>query len=946
MVLRTLSGDSPDAAAAQRRVFDALPAAVFTCDARARLTYVNPVWRDLLGYPEDVLLSMSYHELMDAPTVEAWNAAVARVVAGAPGFAIEKRLRHQDGSVRWIQCNVNAVRDARGRLRGLIGVGMDIGKRKRGELLQAGLRDVLEDMARGAPLQRVLLGLATVIEDALDYGARAAILLAQPDGTLGCAAAPSLAPDFLAATTAVPIGEGYGSCAAAASRREPVFVHDVTTDPDWEHVRALAAAHGIGAGWSVPILSSRGALLGTFAVYYRAPRSPTAAERTMLEIASRSATVALERVHAEAALRERGEQFRRTIENAPIPVLLHAEDGQVLQLSRTWTRLTGYTLHDRDALRALLARAYRAGDEEGLAGAVRRLFAGGGSLLQRELDVTTRDGARLVWNLSAAAPGTLRDGRRYVVVMALDITGRKQAEERLRASEERASLATRVAQVGIWSYEPDGGVFEADARCREICGLPPSGPLTLDDWMTSIHPDDRGQAGEALRAALDPEGDGQYHMEMRQLHPDGQVRWIVERAQCLFTGEGEARRPLQLLGSMLDFTDSRRMQESLVAADRRKDEFIATLAHELRNPLAPMRNCLHVLRLREDGDPQVTRLHAMMERQVGLMVRLVDDLLEVSRITRGNIDLRKRAVPLAEVIATAVETSRPHIDQGRHRLEVDLPPTTVMLDADPMRLAQVFTNLLNNAAKYTPPGGRIVIKTRTHADSVEVSVCDTGIGLPAEMLVQVFDLFAQCEHTRTHAQGGLGIGLTLVRSLVEQHGGSVEAHSDGLGKGSEFVVRLPLLARAGVAADAVPEREPPAHRAQSVLVADDNHESADSMALFLRMSGHDVRTVYDGRACLEAIEERRPDVVLLDIGMPLLDGYETCRLIRALPGGRDIAVLATTGWGQDADRERSTACGFDAHLVKPVDPGALLARLDALRAAHPPGSAGGAGNRA
>jgi CheY-like chemotaxis protein len=394
-----------------------------------------------------------------------------------------------------------------------------------------------------------------------------------------------------------------------------------------------------------------------------------------------------------------------------------------------------------------------------------------------------------------------------------------------------------------------------------------------------------------------------------------------------------------LLGSVIDITDSKRMQESLLEADRRKDEFLATLAHELRNPLAPLRNCLHVLKMHDSEDPQAARLHAMMERQVGQMVRLVDDLLEVSRITRGNVELRKRPVALAEVIASAVETSRPVIDQAGHRIEIDLPPPTVMLNADPMRLEQVFTNLLNNAAKYTPAGGRIVVKTRVVDGVAQVSVCDNGIGLPAEMLLQVFDMFTQCDHSRSQAQGGLGIGLTLVRSLVEQHGGSVEARSEGLGFGSEFIVRLPLL---DTAHDAKAEAHVPLvdqHHARSVLVADDNHESADSMALFLRLSGHDVRTVYDGRAALEAIEERRPDVVLLDIGMPLLDGYETCRRIRALPGGEEIAVLATTGWGQDSDRERSTACGFDAHLVKPVDPAALLARLDALPEHHHPGAA-------
>ncbi|MGN6513345.1 MAG: PAS domain S-box protein [Lysobacteraceae bacterium] len=937
MVLKTLSGNSAGDAAAQRRVIDALPAPVFTCDASGRLTYANAAWRHLLGYDDDELLGLDFDELADPHVVEAWQAAVAEVARGQEGFTCENPLRHRDGSSRWLACNVRAVRDGDGTLRGLFGVAMDIGKRKRGELLQAGLRDVLEQMALGADLQQVLLRLTEVIERALDYGARASIQLLGEDGRhLVATAAPSLPGDYPAALGQLPVAEGAGSCGTAAFRREAVFATDVRHDPLWRDHQMLARRYGIGAAWSVPIVSGRGAVLGTFAVYYRNPRKPSHAERTMLELASRSAMVALERVQAEAALRARGEQFRRAIQDAPIPVVLHAEDGQVLQLSRVWTELTGYGLGDTAALRRLLARAYGA-DEDGLPAAVKRLFGPDrAALLQTELPVETRDGQRLTWTLSASSPGTLRDGRRFVVAMALDITERKRVERQLRASEERASLATRVAQLGIWSWEPDTGRFEADARCREILGVGPDEPMDFTPDMPHLHPDDRATARRGLELAMDPNGSGHYEAELRVLRDDGTVRWIAGRAQCVFRGTGRRRRPMLLLGSLIDITDSKRMQESLLDADRRKDEFLATLAHELRNPLAPLRNCLHVLKMHDAEDPSAARLHAMMDRQVSQMVRMVDDLLEVSRITRGNIELRKRAVPLAEVLASALETSRPLLEQAGHRIETHMPAPTVMLYADPMRLEQVFTNLLNNAAKYTPAGGRIVLKTKVEEGEVQVCVCDNGIGLPAEMLVQVFDMFAQCDHSRSQAQGGLGIGLTLVRSLVEQHGGSVEARSEGLGFGSEFIVHLPLY---DPARDAAAERNlaPPteAHHPRSVLVADDNHESADSMALFLRLSGHDVRTVYDGRACLEAIEEDRPDVVLLDIGMPLLDGYETCRRIRSLPGGEDIAVLATTGWGQDADRARSAACGFDAHLVKPVDPGALLARLDQLPV-HPP----------
>ena len=354
-----------------------------------------------------------------------------------------------------------------------------------------------------------------------------------------------------------------------------------------------------------------------------------------------------------------------------------------------------------------------------------------------------------------------------------------------------------------------------------------------------------------------------------------------------------AERDLRLLDILArqaaDLIERRQALEDLRAADRRKDEFLATLAHELRNPLAPLRNCLHILRAPEGDDAQLHKLHGMMERQVSHMVRLVDDLMEVSRITRGEIELRKQRVDAARRARSApskpagrCSNSANHHFHCRGDAAKPLP-----LEADPMRLAQVFTNLLNNAAKYTPAGGNITLQAAREGDAVEVRVHDDGIGLAPEMLTQVFDMFTQSEHGRAHSQGGLGIGLTLVRSLVEQHGGTVEARSAGLGQGSEFVVRLPLAAGARI--EETGDWPVVRHRdAMSILVADDNHESADSMALFLQMRGHDVRTVYDGRAALEAIAERRPDVVLLDLGMPTLDGYETCQQIRAMPdGGQD-----------------------------------------------------------
>jgi len=365
-------------------------------------------------------------------------------------------------------------------------------------------------------------------------------------------------------------------------------------------------------------------------------------------------------------------------------------------------------------------------------------------------------------------------------------------------------------------------------------------------------------------------------------------------------------------------------------ADRRKDEFLATLAHELRNPLAPIRNSVSLLRLSGAAGP-ADQMWEMMDRQVNHMVRLVDDLMEVSRITRGKIDLRKEMVDLAEVLAAAVETSRPLIDAAGHELTLAMPPEVLLVEADAVRLAQVFANLLNNAVRYTDPGGRIGIAAKRDDGSAVVIVSDTGIGIAAEALPRVFDMFVQANARDSRAQSGLGIGLTLVRSLVEMHGGSVAARSAGAGLGSEFLVRLPLArhdARLAPAETRGAGRKIPG--LPRVMVVDDNRDAADSLAAVLKLLGAEVRVTHDGRSALDEVGDFRPAVVFLDLGMPGMDGYETARHMRAREDTRSTLIIALTGWGQESDRRQTQAAGFNQHLVKPADITALRAVLASL----------------
>jgi PAS domain S-box-containing protein len=375
--------------------------------------------------------------------------------------------------------------------------------------------------------------------------------------------------------------------------------------------------------------------------------------------------------------------------------------------------------------------------------------------------------------------------------------------------------------------------------------------------------------------------------------------------------------------------ENARLYHELREADRRKDEFLAVLAHELRNPLAPLSNALQVMRLTAVNE-QTARVRDMMERQVRQMTRLVDDLLDVSRITRGKIVLRKERLDLAEVVVSALEASRPLIEAERHELTVTPSERPLFVEGDRARLAQVLSNLLTNAAKYTPEGGHIWLAVERRGPEAELRVRDNGVGIPAEMLSRVFEMFAQVERHLGRAQGGLGIGLTLVRSLVEMHGGTVRAYSGGPGQGSEFVVRLPLAAdHPAGEAGAEAEAEPAAATRGRILVVDDSVDSAESLALMLKLSGNEVRTAYDGPGALATAATFAPDVVLLDIGMPGMDGYEVARRLRQQPTLRNALLIAQTGWGQEEDRRRSKEAGFDHHFTKPVDPATLEALLAA-----------------
>jgi len=384
-----------------------------------------------------------------------------------------------------------------------------------------------------------------------------------------------------------------------------------------------------------------------------------------------------------------------------------------------------------------------------------------------------------------------------------------------------------------------------------------------------------------------------------------------------------------------DFIENARLQAQLREADRSKNEFLATLAHELRNPLAPIRNAVQILHLKAAPSPEVQWALEVVDRQMEQMTRLVDDLLDLARITGNTLELRREPVELAEVLRLAVETSRPLIDASGLEFVVSLPEERLFLDGDLTRLSQVVSNLLNNAAKYTERGGRIQLEAERLGGDATITVRDNGIGIPRDMLPRIFETFTQA-HRSPEYPVGLGIGLTLVKRLVEMHGGTIEARSPGAGLGSEFIIRLPLVLEAAAALR--PDVRTPAvwpGAPQRILIVDDNMDAAASLGLLLRLTGNEIRTAHDGLDALRVAEEFLPDVVVLDIGLPKMDGYEVARRILRAPWGEDMVLIAVTGWGQEADRHRSRESGFDYHLVKPVDPAALIQLMASIAGPGP-----------
>jgi len=535
--------------------------------------------------------------------------------------------------------------------------------------------------------------------------------------------------------------------------------------------------------------------------------------------------------------------------------------------------------------------------------------------------------------LVTAAPFRNGEGQLIgAIVVEQDITARKRAEAQLRESEQRFRLLADALPHLVWECDRAGRChYHNRAWCRYTGAVP--GDASGPDWLEYCHPEDLGEVSSGWDASVRVEGGQAYEGEGRLRRADGQYRWFRIMVTPIRDSEGRVRK---WVGSGTDVHETRELLEALRRADQRKDEFLAVLAHELRNPLAPLRNGLELMRIANGDSAASGGARAMMERQVGHLVRLIDDLLDTSRIASGKLELRRMPMDVVEAVKVALETSRPLLASARHEVKVRVPDQPLIVEGDPVRLAQVFSNLLNNAARYTGACGQVSIEARSDGNAILVAVEDDGRGIPAEMLERVFEPFMQVDSGATRMHGGLGLGLALARRLVELHGGSIHAESAGAGQGSRFVVRLSAAPGALVTSPAAPD---PQDRVEGLhtLVVDDNDDAARSLAMLLRTMNHDVQVANDGESALQMASAWHPDLVILDIGMPGMDGYEVARRLRAQPALSQLTLIALSGYGQEADRRRSREAGIDAHVVKPLEPAALEALITALRRKVSPG---------
>ncbi|WP_437940633.1 PAS domain S-box protein [Sorangium sp. So ce341] len=814
---------------------------------------------------------------------------VVRAFRGETDYSIEFRFLHADGRVRWVHSRALVQRDHGGRPLRMVGVVGDITPRKLSELALRESEERFRNMADQSPVMIWI----TDADGRATYGNRWWTEFTDQGAAtcLGFGWLDVIHPEDRQATIEV--------FRRAEARREPFRLDYRLRRRDGEYRWCIASGS--------PRLGPDGEFLGYVG--------------SVIDIT--------ERKQAELLLQESEERFRRAVMAIPFPVMIHADDGQVVSVNPAWTDITGYAREEIPTVEDWLDRAHP-GQKDAIYSRIKTLYAlEGASAGEIEAAVTTANGEQRTWLFRGGPLGKDAAGRRLVISVAHDITERKQVDDMVRKSEAKfRTLADAMPQIA-WTARPDGSVDYYNRRWYEICGVS-EGEVTGDSWVSFVHPDDRPMCTDSWRRSV--LSGAPFDVEYRfWVLAAREHRWYLSRAVPVHGPSGEI---VKWYGTCTDIHDRKCAEATLREADQRKNEFLAMLAHELRNPLGPLRNAAEILRRSGPQQPSTAWACGVLERQVAHMARLVDDLLDVSRVARGRIELRKQRCDLAQLLRQTAEDYRSTLEASGLALALEIPDEPLWVHGDRTRLSQAIGNVLHNASKFTQAGGRVTVALSAAPESsAAIRVRDTGIGMDAAMLARAFEPFSQADCSLDRSRGGLGLGLALVKGLVELHGGVASAESAGIGRGTEVVLRLPLSREVAPSAESAAPGSELAARSLRILIIEDNVDAAETLQTLLAMEGHRVEVALSGPAGVDAARAFLPEVVLCDIGLPGgMDGYGVARALKGSPGTSPSLMIALTGYGREEDRRRAQEAGFAMHLVKPIEPSALETVLASIAA--------------